>query len=138
MTALDDNRLDSKKMIGPSNIAPVAADAVIYVGAMVAINATGFLEPASTSTTIIVAGRAVEQVDNTGGDDGAVSCKFERGIFLMKNSADADELTLADLGSAVFAVDDQTVAKTDGGGTRSAAGTLYWFDDDGPWVRLDT
>jgi len=138
MTALADNRLDSKKMIGSQNIAPVAANAVIHVGAMVAINASGYLIQASTSTTLTVVGVAAEAVDNTGGANGDLTCRFDRGNFVMKNSTAGDALSLTDVGAVVFAVDDQTVAKTDGGATRSAAGVLHWFDADGPWVHIDT
>jgi hypothetical protein len=138
MTALSANRLDSKKMVGHHNIAPVAADAVIYVGAMVAINADGYLAPATTADDIIVVGVASEAVDNTDGDNGDLTCKFERGVFLMKNSAGDDEIGLLQIGQVVFAVDDQTVAATSNSDARSAAGTLHWFDDSGPWVKLDT
>jgi hypothetical protein len=31
-------------------------------------------------------------------------------------------------------VDDETVAATNGGSTRSAAGTVVGIDDDGVWV----
>ena len=46
----------------------------------------------------------------------------------------ADAITLADIGKDCFIVDDQTVAKTDGAGTRSRAGRVFDVDADGVWV----
>jgi hypothetical protein len=33
-------------------------------------------------------------------------------------------------------VDDQTLAATDGAGTRSEAGDIYDVDDDGVWIEF--
>lgn len=114
----------------------VAADAVIYKGAQLALNASGYLVPMSTATGLVAAGRANETVDNTGGADGAKTCQVERGVFNYSNSAAADEITIADIGATCYAVDDATVAKTDGTGTRSAAGTVFDVDSDGVWVEI--
>ncbi|CUH67985.1 hypothetical protein TG4357_03322 [Thalassovita gelatinovora] len=55
----------------------------------------------------------------------------------MPNSAAADEITIADIGNKAYAVDDQTVAKTDGTATRSPAGIIDDVDANGVWVRFD-
>lgn len=115
---------------------PVKADAKIFAGAMVAIDATGYAVPASTSTTLKVIGRADARADNTGGADGAIKVKGRAGIFRFANSAAADLIALADVGSTCYAVDDQTVAKTNGTNTRSAAGTIFDVDALGVWVRF--
>ena len=52
------------------------------------------------------------------------------------NSAATDAITLADIGKDCFIVDDQTVAKTDGSGTRSRAGRVFDVDADGVWVEF--
>jgi hypothetical protein len=59
---------------------------------------------------------------------------IEKGIFHFANSADTDEITTADIGSNCYIVDDQTVAKTDGTGTRSIAGEVFDVDAQGVWV----
>jgi len=115
---------------------PVAASAVIYAGAMVAINATGYLVPASTSTTLKVVGRAEAEVDNASGADGALSCETRTGIFQYANSAAADLIARSDIGANCYAVDDQTVAKTDGTTTRSVAGKIFDVDAQGVWVQF--
>lgn len=136
MTALTTDRTTPKR--GASRLSlPVAANAVIYAGALVCINATGYAVKASTSTTLKSAGVAQQRVDNTGGADGAVRIEVERhGAHLMANSAAGDLVTLAALGSTVYLVDDQTVALTTGGGTRSAAGQVLDVDAAGVWIRF--
>ena len=50
------------------------------------------------------------------------------------NSTSTDAITLADVGSDCYIVDDQTVAKTNGSGTRSRAGRVFDVDSEGVWV----
>lgn len=121
---------------GQDFVFPVATNIKIYAGALVALNATGYLTKGAASTTLIGVGRAEEQVDNTGGADGAKTCKISRGVFRWANSAGGDEITKAEIGDACYIVDDQTVAKTDGGGTRSKAGIIADVDANGVWVNM--
>jgi len=58
-----------------------------------------------------------------------------RGTFRLFNLA-TDAVTAADIGKPCFLVDDQTVAKTHGGNTRSQAGAVIDLDAQGVWVRL--
>lgn len=83
------------------------------------------------------AGRADIAADNTGGAAGAIRVDWRRGVFRFNNSAAADLIGLADIGKPCFIVDDNTVAKSNGGATRSAAGVVDDVDTDGVWVRLD-
>lgn len=108
----------------------------IFAGSLVAINAAGFAVPMATAATLIGMGRAEEHVDNTAGADGDVTVKVGRGIYRFANSAAADAITLADIGDNCFGVDDQTVAKTDGTGTRSVAGKIHDVDAAGVWVKF--
>src|SRR5919108_4887044 len=108
--------------------APVGANAVLYQGAMAVINAAGFLVPASTATGLRTpclhdTDNGKRSVDNTGGANGAVKARIFFGVFLYKNHG-ADLVVAADRGSPCFIVDDETVAKTNGAGTRSEAGTV--------------
>lgn len=114
---------------------PVAADTLIHAGALVALDA-GAAIPGATDTGLVAVGRADARADNTGGAAGDVAVKVRRGVFRFANSASADEIALADVGSTAFIVDDQTVAKTDGSSSRSAAGEIVDVDDVGVWVRV--
>jgi len=113
----------------------VSADAVIYAGALVVLNG-GYAEPGSVATTLKAVGRAEEAVDNTGGADGDVMVRVRKGVFRFKNSAAGDAITAADIGGTAYVVDDETVAKTNGTNTRSAAGTIEQVDADGVWVKF--
>ena len=113
----------------------VAANAVIYAGALVVANAAGYAAPGSVATTHTYLGRAEERVDNTGGANGAKSVRVRRGkAFLFKNHG-ADLVTQASLGKVCYIVDDETVALTNGGATRSAAGMVMAVDASGVWVK---
>lgn len=114
---------------------PVAAGVKIYAGALVAANAAGFAVPGATATTLTYIGRADEHVDNTDGADGAKSVVVRRKKAFKWANHGADAVTQADFGQTCYIVDDQTVAKTSGTGTRSAAGKVVGVAADGVWVE---
>ena len=116
---------------------PVAASTKIYAGALVASNAAGYAIPMSTATGLTAAGRAEHTVDNSMGAAGDRKLTIRRGIFRYKNSAAADAITIADRYKQVYAVDDETVAKTDGGGTRSRGGMVVNVEPAGVWVNVN-
>ncbi len=135
MTALSKDR-NTPARSGEEFVHPVAADAVIFAGALVVSDATGYLAPGSTAATLTVAGRAEEAVDNTGGADGALTCRVRKGVFLFVNLA-ADAVGQANVGTTCYIVDDQTVAATNGTNTRSAAGTVMALEGTtGVWVKI--
>lgn len=137
MTALAADRTTPKRMANRLSL-PVATNAVIYAGALVCINSSGFATPGATATTLKVAGVAQQQVNNTGGANGAVRIEVDRsGAHLFANSSAGDLIALTDLGAACYIVDDQTVAKTNGSSSRSLAGTVVDVDASGVWVRFD-
>lgn len=113
----------------------LAAGVKIYAGALVCLNAAGFLVPGSTSTTLTYVGRADDFADNTGGADGAKVLTVRRRKAFKFVNYGADPLVQADLNKTVYIVDDQTVAKTNGGNTRSAAGRLVGIEPDGVWIE---
>lgn len=133
MTALTGPRLVSEKA-GVTSTSPMAADAVIHAGAIVAMDA-GVSKPGLTKAGLIVLGVASESVDNTGGAAGAKSVTTERGTFHCANLP-ADAVTSADIGKDCYLVDDQTVAKTSDTDARSVAGKVIDVDAAGVWVRL--
>lgn len=114
----------------------LAAAVKIYAGSIVCLDAAGNAVPGATATTLTPVGRANAQVDNSAGLAGALSVEVERGVFRYANSADADAITRAEIGDVCYIVDDQTVAKTNGGGTRSRAGLIADIDAQGVWVEL--
>jgi len=135
MAALTQDRL-TDRLAGETMFRhPVAAGVKIFAGALVVMNASGSVEPGTTATGKTGLGRAEEAVDNTAGSAGAALVSYRRGTFRYANTG-GDPVTLAHVGNACFVVDDQTVAATDGGGTRSVAGTVLDVDDAGVWVRF--
>jgi len=113
----------------------VAADAVIFAGALVAANASGFAVPGSVAATLTYLGRADVAVDNTGGSNGDITVNVRRGLaFKWKNSG-TDPVTQASLGKVCYIVDDETVAATHDTNARSAAGIVIQLDSDGVWVE---
>lgn len=114
-----------------------AAGVRVFAGGLVALTAAGLATPGAVATTLTGAGRAKREVDNTGGVDGAETVEVEKGVFRFDNSAGADEITAADIGSDCFIVDDETVAKTDGSSTRSVAGKVFDVETAGVWVKFD-
>lgn len=114
---------------------PVAAGAKIYAGALVVLDA-GVAKPGFTDAAVVAVGRAEEAQDNTSGQDGDLDIKVTRGVFRYANSAAADAITVAEVGSSCYVVDDQTVAKTSATSTRSVAGTVVDVDAAGVWVRI--
>ncbi len=113
----------------------VAANAVIFQGSMVVIDAAGFIDVAITATTLVGAGLATRAVDNTGGANGDLNCRFRSGVFRFENDVGAP-VVAADIGGLAFAVDDNTIANV-AGGTLSSVGTIQQLDaDGGVWVAM--
>ncbi len=110
---------------------PVAASKKIFRGALIVLDTSGNAEPGTTATGKRAFGVADEYVDNSSGSAGDVTVDVRRGIFGFYNSAGGDEITAAEIGHTVYIVDDQTVAKTSAGNTRSPAGAVRMIDQDG-------
>ena len=136
MAALSQDR-NTARLQGDVFSGAVAASTTIYAGALVMRNAAGYLIEGQTATGLVGVGRAEERVDNGSGSNGDLSARFRPGIFQFGNSASADEITIAEIGDVAYAVDDQTVAKTDGSSARSPAGIIVDVDAQGVWVRVD-
>ncbi len=115
---------------------PVKTNVKCYMGGMAVLNA-GYAAPATTATGLIALGRFEKTVDNTGQANGFQSIEVRQGTFLWANSASSDQITQADCGNFCYIVDDQTVAKTDGSGTRSKAGKVVGVEGTtGVWVMM--
>jgi len=113
----------------------VAANAVIFQGALVCLNASGFAVPGAVAATLTAVGRAEESVTGTA-TAGEAKAEVKAGVYRWANSTAADLITIADIGKDCFVLDDQTVARTNpGGNTRSRAGVVVDVETLGVWVR---
>jgi len=97
---------------------------------------TDLLKPAETATDLRVMG-ALLTID---ADEVVVANNRDRqfslesapnGIGPFKNSAGPDEITTDNVDEICWVVDSETVALTNGGGTRSPAGYIRDVDDQG-------
>ena len=130
MSALTSPFLNTK--VEPAQVVPnlfpgglaLAASTKIYANSIVAKNASGYAVPASASTALVVVGRALSTVDNSAGSAGALSINVEQGCFDYAMASAPNALTNADIGAIVYAQDDQTVSKTNQGGTLPVAGVF--------------
>jgi len=113
----------------------VAAGVKIYAGSMVGLDASGNAKPFVVATDLICVGRAEEAVNNSTGSAGDVQVRVRHGIFRWANSGSTDTITKAHIGDICYGVDDATVALTSGTSTRSAAGTVFFVDTSGVWVK---
>lgn len=121
--------------IGNIYIIPAEASKTFYVGALLCVNANGYGVPGVTGLNLRGIGRVTRQVVS-GPVAGEILVDYERGVFRYMNSLSTDLITRAQIGQGCYVVDDQTVAKTNGGGTRSVAGTVDDVDGVGVWVRF--
>jgi hypothetical protein len=121
---------------GDVKVLGVAAATTIYAGAIVMRNAAGYATKGAAALNLIGVGRADARAVNAG-SAGDITIPVREGIFRFANSAGGDLITIADIGKPCYAVDDQTVAKTDGTGARSIAGFIHEVDELGVWVRFD-
>lgn len=136
MAALTEPR-NTPEAMGRNRQGPAAAGVTIHAGAMIGRNIAGALAPMVGGAGFIGVGRAERSVDNQNGAVGAVRVEYVPGVFRYENSGGADEIAEAEIGTLVYAVDDQTVARTSATGTRSPAGIVERIDELGVWVRFD-
>ncbi len=116
---------------------PAATGKTFYNNAMVCLFA-GYLRPVTGVFGERVVGVAdTTLADNivTTGADGASKIVTKSGIFPFLIGGGADALVQADVGSRVFAIDDTTVGKTDGGVRRPRAGQLVFVEALGSVTR---
>jgi len=108
---------------------PLHASTTVYAGSF-ALTATadGLVKnsasPASTDTVWGVIQRQV----TCGSSSASVSAEIETGSFYFAAGANSDALVQADIGKVVYVIDEVTVGKTTGSGTRPVAGTLLNID----------
>jgi hypothetical protein len=135
MTALTADRATAERQ-GDEFAYDVAASVVCRAGGIAVLDASGNVKPAVEATGLVCVGMFHETVDNGSGAAAAVKATVRSGVFRFGNSSSTDAIAKAQIGDTCYLVDDQTVAKTDATGTRSAAGTIVDVDSVGVWVRM--
>lgn len=101
---------------------PVLTATHIYKGALVKHTAAGYLAPCAAEANAFFAGVAYEEVNNTGAS-GAKKCRvWTEGVFELNGTG----LAQSDVGSTVYASDDQTVSTTQGS-NEQAVGKIVGF-----------
>ena len=136
MTALTTDR-NSPQMLDDIRSQPVAAATKIFAGSIVMRNAAGYMTKGATVVGAFGVGRAEDQADNSAGALGAINVRYRKGTFQFANSTAGDLIAQANVGAKCWIVDDQTVALTNGGATRSPAGIIEAVDAQGVWVLMD-
>jgi len=112
---------------------------VIWEGGLVVLD-KGKAAPGRSGAGLTVLGIARDTVDNRTYPT-ALYRRTRRvsvvsGIAQLENSGGADAIGEADVGELCFMVDDRTLARTDGGGTRSPAGRVHEVERHRVWVDL--
>lgn len=136
MTALTSRREKTRILGHVERIhsVPLKAATQVFAGGIAMVDA-GYGRPGGTALNLIAVGRWAQSVNNTGAA-GAKEALAEEGTFLWENSSAGDAIAQADVFKDCYVVDDQTVAKTDGTGTRSRAGKVHKVTSEGVWVRM--
>lgn len=130
MAALAKDRITKELASGGASFAdPVAANAKIYRGAMVGLDAAGNAVPAAAATPVMRGVAVDDGADNTGGAAGAASVRTRRGVFHLNQTG----LNRTHIGKTVYVLDDNTVGTTN---TNLAAGKLVDLDATGAWVEI--
>lgn len=120
---------------------PLAASALVLQGTFAVVNADGYAvsskDVGGVNQTCV--GIWDNSAENPGANGDLIACARRKQQFLVCNSA-VDPVTQADLGAKVYIEDNQTIAKTDGTGTRSLGGSFMGFDLQYPdyvWVEIE-
>lgn len=135
MTALTKGR-NTRELAGEVFDFPVLAATTCFEGGIAVLDASGWCKPGVTGTGLVCVGSFKRRADNSGGGNGAINASVKAGTYQFGNSTSTDAITKAEIGDNCYIVDDQTVAKTDGGGTRSIAGRIVQVDTLGVWVEM--
>lgn len=135
MTALTQGRALKERSLRDIGYA-VDAAIKIYGGALVALSAAGDARPAGNNTVTRCVGVAQDSVDNSSGVAGDKTVIVRRSCYPFATT----DITRADIGKTCWAVDDQTVTKTQPTGTPAKVGEIVEVELTGTstqvWVNL--
>ena len=114
---------------------PCAVD-IIYKGALVCINATGYAAPAAdTSGFSDVVGVSTELVDNSGGSAGDLNVRVQSG---RRFSFVATAIVQLDVGRTMYVVDDQTFDQLPGVNSIVAGLLTEYTSATAGWIYVPT
>lgn len=122
---------------GLTRYLPVKGSTVIYNGAIVMLDASGYANPAAAASgnnAFVVAGIAEETVDNSAGSDGDLYVRVKANDTCSAfgfNNHGSDTCVAADIGKLVYATDDNTVANAQSSTNRPLVGYIHSIDADG-------
>lgn len=124
-------------------------------GGIIVIDSSGYATPMTAAAGLIALGICVPKLaggstatagavptagidDNTGGASGALTTQVIPGIWKLTNGLTTDKVLATDIGNDCFGLDDNTVGRTDKGGTLSRVGKIIDIDDGGlsVWVCI--
>lgn len=108
----------------------VNAATIIFKGALVKINAAGFLAPCSAEAGAVFAGVAYEEVDNTAGGE---LCRVERPYA---HAMQGTGFSQADVGSKVYASDDDTVSTTQAANEQEVGQIVEFISSTEVYVQI--
>lgn len=123
MAALTQDVPRRTKALGTLQTYKVAANAVIFKGAIVCINASGFLAPAADTASFKCVGVATAAASNTGGANGDIECVVARGITFVATSG-GSAVTQANVGDDAVILDSNTVVLAAGATNDIVAGEI--------------
>lgn len=103
---------------------PIAASTKIYAGALVALNADGYLIRATDTAATFFLGVATATVDNTSGNDGDLSVEVDIGGAMVLVTHTGGSLAAANKGDAVFADGDDAVDTYANATNKKRVGTI--------------
>jgi len=135
MAALTADRFPFKqRSTGRTFVGDVKAGVVIFLNALVAVDANGWTVPASDTAGLVVTGVALESVDNTLGANGARTVEIVTGVFKFNNAGNA--IVQASKHRPCMVADDNSVTTAAVAANDIKAGTVDAIDSDGVWVRV--
>ncbi len=115
MTALTADNKTRKKFAGELVEYKLLANAIVFQGAIVCVDAAGWLQPGDDTAAFRVVGVAFDGADNTGGANGAKVVRVERRSTIPVVIAGATQALVGDI---LDVSDDQTATAS---GTNSVA-----------------
>ena len=121
---------------GRTRALPMKGATMAHQGGIAVLESEGVVAPGRAALDLTALGVFAASADNEAGAAGALRVEVEAGgAYGFDNSAGADEVTRAD--RVAYVVDDHTVAKTDGGGTRSGLVSVHDVKDGQVFVVFD-
>ncbi len=113
----------------------LAANAVIYAGAIVHFNASGYGTAGADTASFKYAGLAIEYVSNNGGANGAKSVRCLVDV-IAPFAVQAGSITIADCGLLALTYDDNTVCDAATGTNDIPCGTVYGMEGSNALIYL--